>query len=346
MKHTLLLIRSSMLLVALPLLTNPAFGALPQEQVSADAKWLLHFDFAQFRSTRVGDYVVRELQKRISEHVDTFKRQLHLEIDQDRILQQISSITVYGTGYDSPEDSSVLILRTDAALEQAIVGAMAGLTLAGTNSPIAVTQSQIGNVALYTIHNHAFLGVQPARAIIFGKSRSITEQAARVLAGKAPNLTSSKAFAEYGEIRRAFFFLGVADSFGSDAALPPQATVLRMADGGRIVLGESADQVFLNLALRAKDPETVTQMQQVIQGVIALSSLARPEDKDLAQLVQSIKVSASGHIVSLSAEYPVAGALERLGELNSRILHGHHAREAGMGRNEAKPAKSPGANED
>lgn len=70
----------------------------------------------------------------------------------------------------------------------------------------------------------------------------------------------------------------------------------------------------MSLALKAKTPEVVTQMQQVIQGLIAMASLGQPEDKDLAKLVQGIKVGATEKVVSVRVEYPVEKVIEKLNE--------------------------------
>ena len=96
--------------------------------------------------------------------------------------------------------------------------------------------------------------------------------------------------------------------------MPPQARILQMADGGRVVLGEKADRLCLDLALKGKSKEVVTQIQQVVQGMIALFSLGQPKNKDLSELMQSTKVSTSENVVSVGVEYPVQKALIKLAE--------------------------------
>jgi len=237
------------------------------------------------------------------------------EVNRDeinRILDKINSITVYGTDYQSPRDNSVLMIKTDPDLQTAFVGVMAGLALAGTNAP--VKQTQVGPVTFYSLKDQVFFAVLPGKLVAVGKSRGIVQKAADVLAGKAANLKSSKVFSEFADVKKTFFFFGVAEAFNSDAVVAPQAKLLQMADGGRVVLGEHADQLFLDLALKAKSSEIVTQMQQVVQGIIALASLGQPENKDLAQLVQAVKVSADDRIVNVSVEYPVDKVIQKLGE--------------------------------
>ena len=60
----------------------------------------------------------------------------------------------------------------------------------------------------------------------------------------------------------------------------------------------------------------VTQMQQVIQGMVALASLSQPDNPDLMQLAQSAKVSTAGNVVSLQVSYPADKAVQML---NSHI---------------------------
>lgn len=320
------------ILLVLSSLTSAVAGSLPQQQAAADAKWLLHIDLAQFRSTKVGDYIIREiLQKKLSQPLADLQKQFKFEIAPDKILEKVTSITAYGTQYKSPEDSAVLLIRADPDLEKIFLGMLAGLSLAGTNAAAQVEQTQIGEVTLYAINQDAksqvFVAVLPGKVVAVGKSRGITEQAAKVLAGKSPNLTSSKAFSEFADIKKSFFFLGVAEGFSADTVLPPQARLLQLADGGRVLLGENADQLYLNLALRAKTAEITTQMQQVIQGAIALSSLGQPENKDLTQLIQSVKISTDNKTVNLSLEFPVDKAIQQLARQKDKTLAEANAKE-------------------
>jgi hypothetical protein len=303
-------------------IANSARAALPQEQIASDAKWLLHLDIAQFRSTQVGSYIFKEIvQKQLSKPLAEIKHYLKYSLDQDKILEQISSITIYGTAYQSPENNSVVIVRTDAELEKVVLGALAGLSLASgsESASVEVKQTQIGNVSFYAIRDDFFFAVQPGKVVMFGKSRAMTEKAAQVLAGRASSLSSSKSFSGFVDMKRAFFFMGVAEGFSAGPELPPQAKLLQMADGGRVVLGENSDRIFLDLALRAKSTEVGTQMQQVIQGLIALSSLGQSENKDVAQMLDSIKVSTSGNVVSVSVEYPVESVIHFLGENKDKL---------------------------
>src|SRR6185369_11632247 len=139
----------------------------------------------------------------------------------------------------------------------------------------------------------------PGKLVVLSKSREAVEKAEAVLSGKSANLSTGKAFSGFPETPKAFFFLAIAEGFNEDAALPPQAKVLKMTEGARLVLGENAASLFLNLALKAKSSEVMTQMQQVIRRTVGLTPFRQPANADVMQLAQSVKVSGDDKMVTV-----------------------------------------------
>ena len=160
----------------------------------------------------------------------------------------------------------------------------------------------------------------PDKVIAIGRSREATENAAQVLAGKAPCLASGAAFGGFGDLKEAFFFVGAAEGFNLGANLPPQAKLLQVAEAARVALGENATEVFLSLALRGKTPDVVRQMQQVVQGLIAVGSLSQPQDNELGRLLRSVKVSSAGNVLNVRVAYPVDQAIEQLTQAREKFL--------------------------
>jgi hypothetical protein len=302
---------TSALVLALTITTATFGGPLQKEQVRSDAKWLLHLDLDKLRSSKVGTYFTRQiLEQKLSQPKADLKRDLNFDLD----VSKISSITAYGTDYGSkPDANGVLVIKTTLDVGKALDAAIEKFS-PNAEAEGAIKKTQQGSAVLYSVNDDVFITIFPGNLVVVAKSREPMQKASQVLAGKSANLTSGKAFSGFPDVQKAFFFLGVAEAFNSDAPIPPQANVLKMADGGRLVLGESADRLFLNVALKAKNSEVVTQIQQVIQGLVALASLSKIENKDLMQLAQSAKVSADENMVSLSLEFPVDRAIERLGE--------------------------------
>ncbi len=280
---------------------------LPRQRIPADAKWLFHADLVGFRASQIGHYVQTNFLSGPLKEVSS-----NLKFDAEALLRKVTSVTAYGSDFkkNDPEaslTSGVLILQTDTETQQIVEGALAAQLLANTNSPLKKLQTQ--PYPLYAVGKDLFGAIQPEGVILLGKSRERINQATQVLGGKLPNLSGGQGFTDFPATSDSFVFLGVAEGFNQLIDLPPQVKVLQMADGVRIVLGEKAELLFVDLALKSKSAEIVTQIQQVLQGIVALFSLGAPENQDLSELVRSTKVTAADKIVAVGMQFPVAKAL-------------------------------------
>jgi hypothetical protein len=305
---------------------------LQKEVVSAQAKWLLHLDLDNLRETQFGKHLYADvLLKEFSKPLSDLNEKLNLSLD----FNKLASLTAYGTDYSvKPEASGVLVIKTGMNVEEILNT----LLVQQTNlSPQNLGDNHLKRVQteafdLYSIENEVFLAPQQSTLIV-AKSRSHLEKALQVIKGKAGNMKSSKAFADFPAAPDTFFFLGVAEGFSpgtkpEDApgdtnepmnelskqlsTLAPQAKILQMADGGRVVLGEKADNVFLNVALKAKTVENATQIQQVLQGVSALLALSKANDPNF--FLPPLNITAEARTVSINVSYPVNKLLQAVDE--------------------------------
>ncbi|MBI3415595.1 MAG: hypothetical protein HY043_09805 [Verrucomicrobia bacterium] len=283
-------------------------GPLIKEQIPADAKWLLHLDGDNLRGTKLGDYLFNQV---LGKQLAGAGEQFHFDFS--NVLQKVGSLTAYGTDFKKgPEANGVLLINSDGETRKALQGLLAAQLLADTNGPVKKMEQD--SRTLYSIANEIFLTLEADRPVIVSKSRSEIDRVHEVLAGKGPSVAANKTFSGYPTMSNGFFFIGVAEGFSAPDIIPPQAKALQMADGGRLALGESADRLSLNLSLRGKSAEVTKQIQQVLEGMVALISLGQPENEDLMQLARSTKVSSTPEIVTLMMEFPVAKALAMLNE--------------------------------
>lgn len=288
---------------------------LPRERIAADAKWILHADLTGFRGSQLGGYVQ-------TNYLDQFLKQMssNMKFDAQALVQKMTSITAYGSGFkkQDPEASlstGVLLLQADAETQKILEGALAAQLLANTNGPLRKLQGE--PYPLYAVGSDLYGAIQSNGMILVGKSRERIDQASLVLAGKSPSLKESKMFTDFPVSSDSYFFLGIAAEFNELADIPPQARVLQMADGVRLTLGEKAELLQAELALKSKSTEVVNQIQQVLQGVVALFSLGQPENQDIAELVRNTKVTTLDQFVAVGVKYPVAKALALIEQLNA-----------------------------
>ena len=310
--------------------------ALPLQpgQVPDDAKWLVHLDVDNLRESKVGNVLIKDvLAKPLA------KLKSEMKVDGELILKKLHSLTAFGNDFKAgPEANGVLVLSGEAETQKIVEGFLAAQILQNENGPVKKLQQDPFN--LYSLHDQIFVSLQSTGQVVLGKSRTEVEKAISMLAGKTKPSNPSKAFSGYANVTNTFFFLAVAEGFNEKAALPPQADILKKATGARIVLGERADRIFANLALKAKDPEVIQQIQQVLEGMKALVLLGQSENKELLELVQSTKVSATEKLVSVNIEYPLSKIIDKLDGLAEHIQEaiGEPAKE-----NPPKAGKTPKA---
>lgn len=285
-------------------------GPLPRNQVSRDAKWLIHLDVQNLAKTQLGQALGQELDAKLVKPRADLKQSLGIDFN----WHNIHSLTAYGTTF-APNEQAVLLITTTMDVKATLDTAMAKLTAKG---PLRRLESDPS--PLYCLNHQIYIAVPPGQPVILGKSEAEVKQARAVLLGHAPNLAGSHTFTGYPAVPRSFFFLGVAEGFNQSAALPPQARVLKMADGLRLVAGESGDQVRVFLNLKAKTAQICQQIQQVAQGMVALFLLGQKENPALRELAQNTHVTASDRLVNLELDLPVAQILKHI-HLNVKPSH-------------------------
>jgi hypothetical protein len=312
------------LALILPLAIPAGAGPLQRQEVAAEAKWLLHLDLDKLRSTPEGASLIGEVADRVlAEPKAVLKREVDFDLD----FTKASSITAYGD-YSS---NSVLLVKTDLDVEKLVDAALVQMAKYKNLSSWPVDKSVRDGVLTYTFPDQVSIWIRPDKLILFSKTRAAIERANEVLAGRTANIASSSTFSDFPEGQKGFFFFGAAEGFNAARDLPtetrtngltnPKAKILKLTESGRVIIGQDAEQVFVTFSLKAKTAEVVTQMQQVIQGMIALASLTASDNEVIQPLTDSAKVSTAGNTVSLNLSFPVEKALLILNQQLDRRDH-------------------------
>jgi hypothetical protein len=281
---------------------------LNRSQVSADAKWLLHLDVDALRKTLLGS----NLMKRVVEEAgEDLKEDAH--IDLPSILTNTSSILAYGTDFKSGKDGKgVLIWQGSKEIEQIASGFLVQQAEAAKAGSGNVKLVREGEKPVYAFGDDMNIMVRPGGGLILGRSLEQIDLATRVLDGKAGSLQTTETFKEYAPLPGGFFFLALAEGFGKEAEVPAQANVLKLTDGGRLALGESDGRLHLQLALKAQSKDVTQQIQQVIQGILAVATMTQGENPDLQQVLRDTKVQVDDRRVSVDVSVPVETALKQI----------------------------------
>ena len=286
-------------------------GPLQRQHLAADTQWVLHFDTEAFLKTHLGDTMARE---QIDPKMTKARADLKAWFDFDLDWRRISGVTIYGTDYTSPESQrGVVVVYTDMDFAQGLDGAIGKLEAAGAAEAGSVKHLGEG---LYEV-KEAVVATEPGFGLVLGKSKDKVLQAREVIHGRSPNLQAGPAFSQFPAAAGGFFFLGAAEGFSLNASLPPQANVLKMADGLQLTLGESGPNLVANLGLLARDAQVSQQIQQVVQGLIALVSLSQTENPEAQQLARGLQVRQAERLVSIELALPLEQVFRKIAEKTS-----------------------------
>jgi hypothetical protein len=273
-----------------------------KEYVAADAKWLLHLDVDQMLQTDVGKWFGEEiLDKQFAKAMRDLKQNLGIDFN----WRDIRSVTAYGTQFKAKgELTGVLVIEgydVGAALDQAI----SRLEQAAPGGKLPLQKTQEGNDTVFSLQEKFFGAALPGNVFLLSQSKDELKKARDVVSGTSPCLPAKKV--PVGA--KSAFVFGQAEQL-ENAPLPPQAQGLKAVEGAQLLLGQQAESVFLKLALTTKDVEAATQMQQALQGLLALATLNQPQDKNTQKLAEAAKVSGADKVVTVKLELPSADVIE------------------------------------
>ncbi len=306
--------RIACLLLAALVSLNAFAGPLRKDNVSADAKWVLHLDVENLLATQLGGFFAKEFaEKQLAKPIRDLEQQFGIVFD----WREIKSVTAYGTDFKKAVQGSGVLLIEGFDFAGALDAVIEKLSAQGAgNVPLEKLQAE--PFPIYAAKGEVFGAPVGDRLFLISKSKEQLERARSIADGKGANLTKANSFPALADAPQGFLLAAVAEGFQSAAKLPPQADGLKNAESAQVVAGEKADKFFVNLALNAKSAESATQMQQVLQGLLALGMLSQDQNKDLATLVQGLKVGGAEKLVSVNLELPAETIIARMNEKQSK----------------------------
>jgi len=256
-------------IVFLFLSATAAFATpLDRKEISSDAKWLLHLDVSALRQTSMGKYIFSEV---LGKKLDEAKKAFPLI---GVLAENVQGTTAYGNETSGHDRNGVLVIKTDPEAEKKLE-TLVQAGMSGVTPGFSAEKLDVKGADLYKINKEFYVQAQHNGHLLVSKSRPALDKACAVISSGSDSLAGSKAFTGFGDDDNGFFLVGIAEGLGESMKAFPQAKILQMADGGRLTIGEAAEKLNLRLALKAKDQDSCNQMQQVIQGLIALVSLTQ-----------------------------------------------------------------------
>jgi len=319
-------LKLSLLIVSVA--ATSAFGApLDRRTITPDAKWLVHLDVDQLRQSQLGHFV---LDTMMAPHFAEIQKKSTFDLH--HIIDDIHGITAYGSDFNpkqisispgdapAPGESGVLLVNIGSETEKVVDGLISMQLLAQANGPLQ--QVQTTPYPIYSFQGQVYVSPHHKGIIVVSKSLEMIKKADGLINGHGASLASGKHLNDPSAVGNPIFTARsegtvselTANNPAAAAMVPnfPQASVLKMTDGGSISVGEIKTNLTASIRLTTKTPDVARQIQQVLEGMIALFALGQSQNPDVVQFVNSAKVKGEDRAVSITVAFPTDKVLAQV----------------------------------
>jgi hypothetical protein len=291
----------------------PATATLPASRIPADAVWVAHMDCEALRASKVGRFV---LENRDRLHIDSGGiDEVRAELGFDPV-QDILSLTAYGTDRD-PDDGQVLIVVTTQAADTALE------RLSG-RCDVKVEKIDAEGYSLHLISSggerhlvHVAATDRPDRRIVtLAGDQEHLIAALRVAGGRAPSLAAGMGLLARPPRAGSMVFVSASRLDGMDD-VEPASEILRLSEGLVADVAERDGALLAEVTVSAASEEAARNIGDVVRGMAALGTLAAGREPDLAplrELARSLSVETDRQRVTLSVRFPVEALIDLLQE--------------------------------
>jgi hypothetical protein len=302
---------------------------LDVNQLAADAKWAAHLDMDAFNASSLPQKARQQL---LEKHPEA-ERHLAMICDVWNFdpRTDLHGITIYGT--QVKKNSGVAIVH--AKVNQSML----------TEKVKQAPNYQMSAYGKYELHSwlHA-QGSKHERGLtgtfykpdimVFGASADEVKAALDVLDGAKPNFSSKQSGLSLSIPVGSILVAGATGLAAAD--LPCKSPLVKQADALVLAIGESQGEVFIAAQLVTKSAEIAQQVKTVLDGGLAMATLAKSDDANALKLIGAVKVTAADKAVTVEGRAPVDAVWAQAQKAIAKAKEAHK----GWGHNE-KPAACP-----
>jgi hypothetical protein len=289
---------SSTLISAAPLAKN---------QIPADSKWLIHLDMNQFADSQTCKLLLANPSegKRFRTMLQHYQNLLGVDP-----LKDITSLTLFGN--EVTGSRGVALINGSLNPKQ--------ITKLFSSYPQYLTKKN-GRVTLHSWTDKStgkaiWASFYSSKQLILSSDEFSLLNTAWVLDGEKPSLGNIKTTPlPFPPPQNGNYFTAVTKGFSGTT--PTQAMILRNTQSATMQLGETANIVDGAILLNADSPESATQIQQILNGLLVSAGFA-DADSPLAKLAELSTISRAGSTISLKIHCPANQAAGLVGSLLSQ----------------------------
>lgn len=244
-------------------------------RVRAEARWVAHVDVEALAKSDVYAALVADGVVSVQEEVELVQ-----ELGLDPV-KDLRGVTVYGV--EEKGEHTVVVLDGEENLERA---------LEKKKGETGYREEVLDGKALHAWGDDCFAAVlrregSARRLVVQSDDRDAVSRACAVIEGRGASLAGSeklRALPAEGSIVWAASTTRLAELDGLQVA----SNVVKLAEDVVFDLGESHGELFATLRVDAERAQEARQIQQVLQGAVALVGLVGGDDPELGRALQDL----------------------------------------------------------
>ncbi|KPK75516.1 MAG: hypothetical protein AMJ79_11045 [Phycisphaerae bacterium SM23_30] len=273
-------------------LTNSAWSdQLDLAQVSAEANWLVHFDYDQFNGSTISKLVSEELAKPdVEAEIAKF-----VEIFSFHPLNDIRGITLYGRD-DDPEKALVII---KGQFERAT---LLGLLDQAQNHQIIPYETFDIHSWLTDKNEMAYGAFFTDNTVLLASRLNSVQQGLSVLGGTLENAQVRGQFTLIQPTQQGEFFQVAATDFSHMVQDDDAPYVLKNTRELNLAVGEWQGNLFFDFTCDVAEAQRAVNVANLFKGIFAVTALVFEKKlPEVTQFAQDVQIVSEGNIVYVSA---------------------------------------------
>ena len=289
--------------LAICLTALPALAGVERSTISADAQWLVHLDVhAALHSQLFEALKDREPDLDYENNPDLQEIRDRLGFDP---TTDIDSVTVYGLGHD-PE-AVVIMVHTrgdidDTLTRLSVLAKRTQLEIDGLEISRWSNPDQRGDQMYSYVARHAD---SDERIVLLSPDANNLVVGIEALRGESANLEDSDSDLGLTTSEGAIVSVSATGKLVEWADLEPASNIIKLVRSAMVEIGEKGSSSYAHVRVETASAADATRVTQIIQGFMALASMAsevEEELKDVLPLLNSLKFSAEGAILTIHFE--------------------------------------------
>jgi len=269
-------------------------GPFRANDVAADAKWVAHIDVQELVSSQIGKFFLEQMDK----EGDLAKIEAFGTIVEFNPMEDLYSVTAYGTDFEEEEGVAILKGRFDAEKIEALMTTEGSLEKR-SHEGCKLLKWFDGDETFYVCF------FKP-EVIIFSNSVKLVENAVSVMNGDLDRLRDGGALDGMYSLPDGTFLSASAYEF--ENLIPDDeshADLLKKAKKVFVLVGECEGSNFVKVILQVQDRETAEMIYDIGKGLKAVGSLIGGiEEPELAELIKAVDLNLNGKKIILQISKP------------------------------------------